>query len=145
MGVTPRNENATKKFEPRWLGPFKVVKKLSDVNYAIQRSKSIEGDELPLNSRLPLTGEVVHKNRLKRFRRQDEIEEEASQPDEELHTQDPPIMEAESQTLLNETITDFTERKEPTEETVDLPNPESSQPRYTLRRVIRPPERLDLL
>jgi hypothetical protein len=137
---------ARKKFEPRWLGPFKVIRKISDVNYAIQRSTSIEGDELPINSRRPLTGEVVHKNRLKLFRGSTSDAQDSLTTQEESATQVDTNVEAGPHNLPDDSISDPTELPQPTEELIDPPAPEKPQPETTLRRrrVIKPPDRLDL-
>ena len=132
---------ATKKFDPRWMGPFKVIRQLSDVNYAIQRSIGIEGDNLPLNSRLPLTAEVVHKNRLKLFRSGTPGEEPSSPPHEDNTTQDDPSSESEPHALSNDNIPVATETPQNALESAEQ---EAPQPRYTLRRNVRPPDRLDL-
>jgi hypothetical protein len=54
----------TGKFEPRWLGPFKVIKALSNENYLINQKK---------------TNTVVHKNRLKKWLDEDPIQDPALQ------------------------------------------------------------------
>ena len=137
---------ARKKFEPRWLGPFKVIRKISDVNYAIQRSSSIEGDELPLNSRLPLTGEVVHKNRLKLFRGNTSNTQDSTSNQGESNPPDESSVEAGPHNPSDETIPDPTEHPQPTEEPINPPIPEARhlEPVLRRRRVIRPPDRLDL-
>ena len=137
---------ARKKFEPRWLGPFKVIRKISDVNYAIQRSSSIEGDELPLNSRLPLTGEVVHKNRLKLFRGNTSNTQDSTSSQGESNPPDESSVEAGPHNPSDETIPDLTEHPQPTEEPINPPIPEARhlEPVLRRRRVIRPPDRLDL-
>ena len=132
---------ATKKFDPRWMGPFKVIRQLSDVNYAIQRSIGIEGDNLPLNSRLPLTAEVVHKNRFNLFSSGTPREEPSSPPQEDNTTQDDPSSESEPHALSNDNIPVATETPQNALESAEQ---EAPQPRYTLRRNVRPPDRLDL-
>ena len=54
----------TGKFEPRWLGPFKVIKVLSNENYLINQKK---------------TNTVVHKNRLKKWLDKDPLQNPALQ------------------------------------------------------------------
>ena len=131
---------APKKFEPRWLGPYKVTKKLGRTNFAIRRSAPLGEDGTEPSSDLQ-TEEVVHKNRIKRYGGHTKqplqpISEEETDTDDS--SRDAPRIEPEPSAPTDEQIVVPPETDEPPV----IPEPPVS--RYTLRRVIRAPNRLDL-
>ena len=130
---------APKKFEPRWLGPYKVTKQLGRTNFAIRRSAPLGEDGTEPSSDLQ-TEEVVHKNRIKRYGGRTKqpippISEEETETDD--LSRDAQGVEPETTAPRDEQIVVSAETERP------FVNPEPV-PRYTLRRVIRAPNRLDL-
>ncbi len=133
---------APKKFEPRWLGPFKVTKQLGRANFAIQRSAPLSEDGTePPSEPSSQTEEVVHKNRIKRYGGQTRRPRSPTQEDEsaiESSSRDAQGPEQDQSTPPDE------QTVVPPETETSPISPETPIPRYALRRVIRPPDRLDL-
>ncbi len=131
---------ATKKFEPRWLGPFKVTKQLGRANYAILRSAPLESDGTePITE--TRTEEVVHKNRIKRYNGHT-TQPASDPPDEESDTNFPPARDQTNE--RDDTAPQDSPIVGPPDSEESQPAPEPLMPRYTLRRTIKPPKRLDL-
>ena len=117
----------TGKFEPRWLGPFKVIKVLSNENYLINQKK---------------TNTVVHKNRLKKWLDKDPLQNPALQdpvnntPTEENVPQDPNIENSVEQQERLDSCEEIRPQQTSTEQTT-----RSRPTSYNLRTERRKPSR----
>ena len=129
----------TGKFEPRWLGPFKVIKVLSNENYLIDQKKSHT---------------VVHKNRLKTWLNRDPIEDKAlEEPADntpvESHDNNEPPAESQQDTRIHpqsstDTVGEQVHEPHPappnqTENSIPIPPPHTTP--YNLRRTTQKPRR----